>query len=263
MERKCYPVGAVIFRQGDNSQDVYRIVSGSVQVMIKQSNGEDLLLATLGEGDIFGEMAMVDESPRSATVIVSEAADMEVMEPTDFSETFFENPVVMAPYLACLIDRLRSSNEKLFDLTQKLEAGGENEPAVPKPSLSISLGTGLVLLPKSPLSKRTLQLPRIFMKKFPFRIGRQASGKGPHILQKNDLSLINCDPVQVAMSHISIEQEDGSFYVRDRKTRRGTSVNGKRLHQDEGELLYKLSDKDNELTVGDESSPLVYELRML
>lgn len=260
METKSYPAGAVIFRQGDESQDVYRIVSGSVQVLFEQSDGQQMLLATLAEDDIFGEMAMIDESPRSATAIVSEDADLELMEPTDFTEAFFKNPVVLAPYLACLIDRLRSSNEKIFELTQKLE---KTKPARPRFSQSISFGTRLVLMPTSRLSERTLTAPRISIAKFPFRIGRKPSGKGPHILQKNDLSLINCDPMQVAKSHISIELENGTVYVRDRQTRCGTRVNGKRLHQDEGELVYKLCEKENELTIGDESSPLIYKLKIL
>lgn len=265
MERKRYPAGAIIFRQGDESQDVYRIVSGSVQVMIEQPNGKSLVLATLRDDDIFGEMAMIDESPRSATVVAVDEIDIEVMDPSDFTEAFFKNPVVLAPYLACLIDRLRTSNEKIFDLTQKLESapGESTRPSLPKRSQSTLFGTGLVLLPKSPMAQRTLPKSRVPIAKFPFRIGRQATGSGPDILQKNDLSLINCDPMQVAKSHVSIEQENGGIWIRDRKTRRGTLVNGKRLHQDEGVLVARLNGSANEITLGDDSSLLTYELRML
>ncbi|WP_309382453.1 cyclic nucleotide-binding domain-containing protein [Cerasicoccus frondis] len=264
MERRRYAAGSVIFREGDESQDVYRIVSGQVQIGIDHGNGKDLILATLGEEDIFGEMAMIDESPRSATASVLEDCDLEIMEPGDFTETFFTNPVVLAPYLACLIDRLRTSNEKIFDLTQKLteKANGNGVSALPKRSNSRFIGTGLVFIPMSPLAKRSIPSPRVPISKFPFRIGRSGNN-GTDILQKNDLSLINIDPSQVAKNHISIEQEDGAIWIRDRKTRRGTIVNGKRLHQDDGALVCRLTKQVNEIILGDEKSPAVYELRTL
>lgn len=264
MERRRYTAGSVIFRQGEESHDVYRVVSGRVEVSINQENGQPLVLAMLEEEDIFGEMAMIDESPRSATVTAMEDCDVEVMAPGDFSETFFRNPAVLAPYLACLIDRLRTSNEKIFDLNRKLEAavnGNGERPMIPKRSQSSLFGTGLVLLPKSEMARRTMAKPRIPVSKFPFRIGR--SGGDNDILQKNDLSLINVDPMQVAKSHISIEQENGSLWVRDRKTRRGTIVNGKRLHQENGSLVCRLTHKENTIILGDENSPAVFELRRL
>ncbi|GHC00210.1 cyclic nucleotide-binding domain-containing protein [Cerasicoccus arenae] len=263
MERRRYVAGSVIFRQGDESQDVYRIVTGTVQVGITQQSGGNLILATLSEEDIFGEMAMIDESPRSATVTALEDCDVEVMAPADFTANFFNNPVVMAPYLSCLIDRVRTSNEKIYDLSQKLaERSQSMRPTIPQRSQSSLFGTGLALLPKTPLAQRTLPKPRVPISKFPYRIGRSGT-TGPDILQKNDLSLVNVDPSQVAKSHISIEQEDGAIWVRDRKTRRGTIVNGKRLHLDNGSLVCRLSRKTNEIILGDEKSPAVYELRML
>lgn len=268
MERRRYPAGSVIFRQGDESQDVYRVVSGRVEVGIEQGDNPRLVLASLSEDDIFGEMAMIDESPRSATVIALEDCDLEIMEPGDFTDAFFSNPVVLAPYLACLIERLRSSNEKVFDLTRQLETqlngsaprNGVRQGLSSK-SQSQLFGTGLALLPKSPQAQKSLPNPRVPIAKFPFRVGRSA-GKND-ILQMNDLSLINVDPSQVAKSHISIEQEDGAIWVRDRKTRRGTIVNGKRLHQEDGALVCRLSSKSNEIILGDGSSPAVFELKML
>lgn len=264
MQRRRYSAGSVIFQQGETSQEVYRIVSGRVEVGIDQGNGGNVVLATLGEEDVFGEMAMIDESPRSATVTVVDDCDVEVMEPGDFTETFFTNPVVLAPYLACLIDRLRTANEKVFDLSKQLseKANGSSRSPLVKRGTSPLFSTGLVLIPKSASAQKTLASPRVPISKFPFRIGR-SGGNGTDLLQKNDLSLINVDPSQVAKNHISIEQEDGAIWVRDRKTRRGTMVNGRRLHQDDGALVCRLSKSVNEIILGDERSPAVYELRTL
>lgn len=268
MERKQLPAGAIVFNQGEYSQEVYRIVSGHATVTISGQGGETLLLAELGPEDIFGEMAMIDESPRSATVIVTEETDLEVMEPADFTEMFFRNPAVLAPYLSCLIERLRTSNERVNDLTKQLHevkngaaSGATRTPL--KKSQSSLFGKGLIMVPKTSQAERTLTTPRVPISRYPYRIGRSGNSAGPDLLQKNDLSLINIDPSQVAKSHISIESENGAIWIRDRKTRRGTIVNGKRLHQDSGVLVCRLTHKINEIVLGDENSPAKFEIRMI
>lgn len=266
MERKRFPAGAVIFRQGEYSQDVYRIVSGKAHVSITRDNGEELVLAELIEDDIFGEMAMIDESARSATVTIAQESDLEVMAPADFSEMFFRNPAVLAPYLSCLIDRLRTSNERIHDLTRKLaEANGKNgTPARPALKTGSKLfGDNLMIIPKDDQAKRTMTKPRVPISKFPFRIGRSGMGTSPDLLQKNDLSLINIDPTQVAKNHISIEKENDAIWIRDRKTRRGTIVNGKKLHHENGVLVCRLNKTVNEIILGDEKSPARFELRQM
>ncbi|MEO0794717.1 MAG: cyclic nucleotide-binding domain-containing protein [Verrucomicrobiota bacterium] len=266
MELRQLPAGAIVFRQGEYSQDVYRIVSGKAVVSISHDEGQEITLAELGADDIFGEMAMIDESPRSATIKVTEDAELEVMEPYDFTDMFFSNPTALAPYLTCLIDRLRTSNEKVNDLTEevaRLKNGKTPTRAPLRRNPGTVFGHGLVITPKTQLAKKTIFQPKVSVTKFPYRIGRSGSSQGIDLLQKNDLSLVNVDPSQVAKSHISIESENESLWVRDRKTRRGTIVNGKKLHQDDGNLVCRLTHKVNEIILGDENSPAVYELRLV
>jgi pSer/pThr/pTyr-binding forkhead associated (FHA) protein len=110
------------------------------------------------------------------------------------------------------------------------------------------------------MAQRTLPKAKVSITKFPFRIGRSGQQKGPDILQCNDLSLVNIDPAQVAKNHISIEKDAGVVLVRDRNTRRGTLVNGKRLHQETGELVCPLIEGENEVVLGDASNKAVYRL---
>lgn len=69
------PEGATVFRQGDPGGSVYVIRAGKVRV-IKESNGRQRMVTTLGPGDFFGEMAVVTGRPRSATVEVVEDAEL-------------------------------------------------------------------------------------------------------------------------------------------------------------------------------------------
>jgi CRP-like cAMP-binding protein len=66
-----YKAGDVIFEEGYAADGVYLICSGQVKV-IKKRAGQEIILANLGEEKIFGEMAFIDERPRSATVIATE-----------------------------------------------------------------------------------------------------------------------------------------------------------------------------------------------
>lgn len=66
-----YKAGEVIFEEGYAADGVYLICSGKVNV-VKKRAGKDIVLSSLGEGNIFGEMAFIDERPRSATVVATE-----------------------------------------------------------------------------------------------------------------------------------------------------------------------------------------------
>ena len=61
MKRLSYKPSSVIFQEGEKSSEVYRILRGRVEISI-EGNQKSVVLAQLGEGDIFGEMAMVDET---------------------------------------------------------------------------------------------------------------------------------------------------------------------------------------------------------
>ena len=104
--------GQVIFREGDTSQEAYRILRGRVEISIV-ADGKPVILAQLGEGDIFGEMAMVDERPRSASAQSLEVTECEVLTPENFSELVLSRPEVLIPYMASFFERLRTANDRL------------------------------------------------------------------------------------------------------------------------------------------------------
>lgn len=131
--------GQVIFREGDTSQEAYRILRGRVEISIL-ADGKPVILAQLGEGDIFGEMAMVDERPRSASAQSLEVTECEVLTPENFNELVLSRPEVLIPYMASFFERLRTANDRLrlemrlrAKAEQSLASGGAGAIAAPAP----------------------------------------------------------------------------------------------------------------------------------
>ena len=115
--------GQVIFREGESSQEAYRILQGRVEISIL-AGGKPVILAQLGVGDIFGEMAMVDERPRSASAQSLEVTECEVLTPENFNELVLARPEVLIPYMASFFERLRTANDRLR-LEMRLRAKAE------------------------------------------------------------------------------------------------------------------------------------------
>ena len=119
--------GQVIFREGESSQEAYRILRGRVEISIL-ADGKPVILAQLGVGDIFGEMAMVDERPRSASAQSLEVTECEVLTPENFNELVLARPEVLIPYMASFFERLRTANDRLR-LEMRLRAKAEQAMA--------------------------------------------------------------------------------------------------------------------------------------
>ena len=110
MRTQCFPAGDKIFREGDDSRDAYRILSGRVDISIG-TGGKRILLARLGPGDIFGEMALIEDKARSATATAEIGVEAEVMSPADFNRIILQDPARLLPYLASFFERLRTTNK--------------------------------------------------------------------------------------------------------------------------------------------------------
>jgi CRP-like cAMP-binding protein len=76
--RQVYYAGSTIFREGEFGSRAFLIASGSVEIS-KHIAGENVVLGRIGPGDIFGEMALIDKQPRSATATVKETTVLVVV----------------------------------------------------------------------------------------------------------------------------------------------------------------------------------------
>jgi CRP/FNR family transcriptional regulator len=106
-----YPAGATLMRQGETGVGLYIITAGSVRVTTQSATGEERELGRLGRGEVLGEMALLDDLPRSATVTALEATRALVLPVWDFRAALRESPDMGIKLLAVLSRRLRQAEQ--------------------------------------------------------------------------------------------------------------------------------------------------------
>jgi len=114
--RRTFRRGEVIFHQGDPGDALHFIVAGRVKVVLDAESGGEALIAIVGPGDCFGELALIDGEPRSATVEALEPVQTVSLTRADFFAFLRENPIALERLLASLAGMVRRSNEGVADL---------------------------------------------------------------------------------------------------------------------------------------------------
>ncbi|WP_406350908.1 Crp/Fnr family transcriptional regulator [Streptomyces sp. NBC_01635] len=109
------PARSVLLRQGDAATHVILLDSGSVLVTLAGANGERALLAIRGAGELLGELAVLDDKPRSATVITAEKCRVHIVPAPDFLE-FVNAHGLLTSLLRHAITRVRESEAVRFEL---------------------------------------------------------------------------------------------------------------------------------------------------
>ena len=103
-----YPAGTAIFSAGDDPTTMFVIKSGEVDLFV---HGK--LVATLGEGDILGEMALIEKSPRSADAIARTSCELVPISESRFTFLIQQTPFFALQVMRIMADRLRAMNERL------------------------------------------------------------------------------------------------------------------------------------------------------
>jgi CRP-like cAMP-binding protein len=111
--------GEVLFNEGDRGEIMYLIREGKIKIT-KGKGAEEKTLAVLKEGDFFGEMAIIDGSPRSAGAVAVSPVSLLVIDKESFKEKLSENPLIEY-VLETLSRRLRTADEQIRLLTIKSE----------------------------------------------------------------------------------------------------------------------------------------------
>ncbi|MDH6061363.1 Crp/Fnr family transcriptional regulator [Chrysosporum bergii ANA360D] len=107
-----YPVGRAVLMEDAWGNAVYFLISGWVKV--RRISGDDsITLAILGRGDFFGEMAILDESPRSTDVIALSPVKLFSISRERFIQVLFKDPQLHHRMLQLMVRRLRQINQRL------------------------------------------------------------------------------------------------------------------------------------------------------
>lgn len=112
-EYRLVSTGTVLFEEGDPGNEAYLINSGMVKVVRRNSEtGGQLKLASLGPGEMFGDMTLIDDVGRSATVICSANSELLVLDRATFWQKAQQDPVYLKSLLKILSNRLRETDKR-------------------------------------------------------------------------------------------------------------------------------------------------------
>jgi CRP/FNR family transcriptional regulator, cyclic AMP receptor protein len=111
--RRSYPPGAVIVRQGDTSMSFYVVLSGRVRV-VRHFSGEDGIdIVEEGPGGFFGEMGVIDDLPRAATVVALAPTECGLLAKWDFQRELSADPGIALSLISVLNTRIRTLEDRL------------------------------------------------------------------------------------------------------------------------------------------------------
>jgi CRP/FNR family transcriptional regulator, cyclic AMP receptor protein len=118
-----YRTGQIVFHQGDPGESLYVLLDGLVKVVFTTEHGDEIVLNMLGRGETFGEMALLDDSPRSASITTVRPAWIFALPRTRLLELMREHPGLADEFLRLLGRMVRRLTGQAADLAF-LDLGG-------------------------------------------------------------------------------------------------------------------------------------------
>lgn len=112
ISRRTYPAGQTIFHESDVANCAYLLKSGAVEITT-QKDGKPILLTTIRANQIFGELALIDASPRSATATAIEATEVVVIKAEDLDRQLNNLDGFMKYWVTYLTERVRELSKRI------------------------------------------------------------------------------------------------------------------------------------------------------
>ena len=114
--RRSVTRGTIIMAAGDPTDSLYIVLSGRLKVMMSDADGKEVILTIIGPGEFFGEMGLIDDAPRSASVIAIEPCELLAITRRDFRKCLAENVEMSMAVMRGLVRRLREADRKIGSL---------------------------------------------------------------------------------------------------------------------------------------------------
>ena len=113
---RTYPANAVLINEGDQTDSLYVILEGKAKAFVSDENGKEATLNIMGAGEYFGELALVDDAPRSASVMTMEPTRVMVISKADFKTCLARNPEMAFNLIQALTKQVRSLTDNVKSL---------------------------------------------------------------------------------------------------------------------------------------------------
>jgi CRP/FNR family transcriptional regulator, cyclic AMP receptor protein len=114
--RRSVPRSTTVMASGDATDSLYIVLSGRLKVMMSDAEGKEVILSILGSGEFFGEMGLIDDAPRSASVVAIEPCELLCITKRDFKKCLAENFEMAMAVMRGLVRRLREADRKIGSL---------------------------------------------------------------------------------------------------------------------------------------------------
>lgn len=274
-----YAPGEAIIRENEIGECAYIIEKGRVEIT-RQKQGKPAHIAYLDAGMTFGEMSMVDDLPRSATVTAVAETTVREVHRDNLYENLTSNPETMIKLLKGIFERLRIANTTIARLKEEIKAAegakagipeaaeaGMPEAAqflfhraAPKPESARAQPGSVKSVRIEGLTPRAVEAlsgsPSTFLA-LPIKVGRKTNDPMVH----NHLEIADRDPLQISRHHLSIVQEGDKVGVLDRGSQLGASVDDERIggkSDSPGPVFFK--GDEGILVLGTDKSPYRYKV---
>ncbi|MGR3221333.1 MAG: cyclic nucleotide-binding domain-containing protein [Candidatus Anammoxibacter sp.] len=252
METKKFKSGDIIIEEGSRGTCAYIIETGSVEVS-RTYDKVKKILTTLGEKQVFGEMGLIEDKPRSATVTAVGNTILSEISRESFNDLFCKNPKVILSILNALFEKLRTATINIVKDHAKKKQGGffaHDEKA----SVLLKDNRYIVLSGSNEISRQALDDKDLVVRTFPFKVGRR--GGYDDVLTANDLQIEEREePFYISKNHFSIDKIEGHFVVMDRGSNAGLIVNGEKVKD-----MYIFQMEENAITIGSAFSPFEFKM---
>ncbi len=227
-----FHAGDILFREGDASETVLRLVSGVVQIQ-REVGGQAIVLGHVNEGEFIGEMGAIENRPHIATALAETDGVAEVLSVGQFFDRIASDPASALELILRLSARLRNADD---DLIRYGPAATEPQPVQETPPTQ--RGFGGIPVDAAPavhdvtIAAETAELREqigdapIAILERPFVVGRQLEGHESWPEYIPQLVVRDTMPFLISRNHFMIESRRGHLIVRDLNSKLGTSVNG-------------------------------------
>jgi CRP/FNR family cyclic AMP-dependent transcriptional regulator len=116
MVKRSYPRNTIILSEGDNSDSLYVILSGKVKVYLNDENGKEAIINYQEEGEYFGELSLIDDYKRSASIMTTVKTTVAIMSKQAFHQVLQGNPNICIHLLKDMVHRVRTLTNEVKSL---------------------------------------------------------------------------------------------------------------------------------------------------